>query len=146
MRLIKWKPGSVKIDNEFDSMINKIFNEEWNLPLKERNNWIPDMDVKETNTSLIIKADVAGLTKKNIQVKVVDQVIVISGEGKEETDQNNEYYYLRERKTNSFKRSFRLPDTVNQDEITASCKDGILHIEMKKNVEVPPLEKAIKIN
>ena len=69
MRLIKWKPEPVKIDNEFDSMINKIFNEEWDLPLKERNNWIPDMDVKETDTSLIIKADVAGLTKKNIQVK-----------------------------------------------------------------------------
>ena len=146
MRLIKWKPEPVKIDNEFDSMINKIFNEEWDLPLKERNNWIPNMDVKETDTSLIIKADVAGLTKKNIQVKVVDQVIVISGEGKEEIDKNNEYYYLRERKTNSFKRSFRLPDTVNQDEITANCKDGILHIEMKKNAEVPPLEKAIKIN
>ena len=146
MRLIKWKPEPVKIDNEFDSMINSIFNEEWDLPLEERNNWTPDMDVKETDTSLIIKADVAGLTKKNIQVKVVDQVIVISGEGKEETDKNNEHYYLRERKTNSFKRSFRLPDTVNQDEITASCKDGILHIEIKKNAEVPPMEKAIKIN
>ena len=146
MKLIKWKPESLKIDNEFDSMINKIFNEDWNLPLKERNNWIPDMDVKETDTLFIINADVPGLTKKNIQVKVVDRVIVISGRGKKETDKNNEYYYLRERKTNSFKRSFKLPDTVNQDKISASCKDGILHIEMKKNVEVPPLEKAIKIN
>ncbi len=49
------------------------------------------MDVKETDTSLIIKADVAGLTKKNIKVKVVDQVIVISGESKEEEKVNFEF-------------------------------------------------------
>ena len=146
MTLIKWKPEPTKVYDEFDSMIKTIFNTEWPLKSHNRSKWMPATDIKETDKSYIIKVDIAGLTKKDIQVTIVNQLLTISGERKEELNESDNYFHYRERLTGSFNRSFNLPDTVNQDKISANFNNGTLIIKLEKNAEIPLKEKSIKIN
>ncbi len=146
MTLLNLKPEPIKIYDEFDSMISQILGADWNSQNDKVNNWLPKTDVKETKDSFIIRADVAGLTKKDIHVKVVDNTITISGERKEDNGNSNDYFHLRERQNGLLNRSFNLPDTVNQEKISASCKNGILTIEIEKNEEMLPVEKVVKVS
>ena len=146
MTLVKWGPKPVNIHHDFDTMINSIFNTNWDLPTNKPHPWTPEVDIKETDKIFEIKADIAGFTKKDIKINIGKNLLTISGERQEGINENDNYYHFRERSIGAFHRTFKLPKSVNQDKIKANFKNGVLIIEIKKNEEDLPKEKEIKIS
>ena len=146
MTLIKWQPKPMNVFDDMDTMIHSFFNTDWNFPVRDTRNWSPAVDVKETDNSFVLTADIPGLTKKDIKVNVANGKLSISGERTYETDQENDNYHYRERRFGTFDRSFKLPDTVDEEKISASFKNGILNVALPKNANILPKEREIKVS
>ena len=146
MTLVKWTPRPINISNDFDDMFRTVFHSDWKYPLKTKPKWKPEIDIKESDNLFQIKADIPGLTKKDIKVSLKGDQLTISGERKKISDNENDHYHYRERSIGKFKRSFNLPESINKDKIQASFKNGILSIELEKHEEIVPKEMEISIN
>ena len=146
MTLIKWQPKPMNVFDDMDTMIHSFFNTDWNFPVRDTRNWSPAVDVKETDNLFVLTADIPGLTKKDIKVNVANGKLSISGERTYETDQENDNYHYRERRFGTFDRSFKLPDTVDEEKISASFKNGILIVALPKHANILPKEREIKVS
>ena len=146
MTLIKWQPKPMNVFDDMDTMIHSFFNTDWNFPVRDTRNWSPAVDVNEKDNSFVLTADIPGLTKKDIKVNVANGKLSISGERTYETDQENDNYHYRERRFGTFDRSFKLPDTVDEEKISASFKNGILIVALPKHANILPKEREIKVN
>jgi HSP20 family protein len=87
-----------------------------------------------------------GLTKKDIKINVKDNMLHITGERSVEQKDNSDDYYRIERRRGSFNRRFSLPDSVNENEIKAKFKDGVLAVTLPKLEEVKEPEIEIKVD
>ena len=146
MTLVKWTPRPMTVFNEVDNMINSVFNRDWNLEPIQSKKWNLAVDVKETDSSFLISADIPGLTKKDINIEVSDDVLSITGERTEDKVEDSDLYHYRERSKGAFTRSFHLPESVDEKKISASFKDGILSIELPKTKVIEPKSRKIKIS
>ena len=146
MTLVKWTPRPMTVFNEVDNMINSVFNSDWNLEPIESTKWNPAVDVKETDHSFLISADIPGLTKKDINIEVSDDVLSITGERTEDEVEDSDLYHYRERSRGTFTRSFHLPESVDEKKISANFKDGILKIELPKQETRVSKARTIKVN
>tara|TARA_B100000900_G_C20565692_1_gene710972 strand:+ start:387 stop:827 length:441 start_codon:yes stop_codon:yes gene_type:complete len=145
MTLLKWSPRPMNTSNEFDDMVRTLFHLDWESPLNKKTDWEPKIDIKESDTSFLIKADIAGLSKKDIKITIIGDQLTISGERKENLRNEDSYYHFRERSNGKFCRSFNLPESVNKDKINAQFKNGTLSIDLEKHEEILPKEKEILI-
>lgn len=146
MKLVKWNPDN-RLLPSFDQMLDDFFNDGWNLSTITRNsNWLPSVDIRETDDAYTVTADLPGLKKKDVKIIVNDSILEISGERSYENKEDNGSYHRRERSYGSFHRSFHLPETVKEDKITACFKNGILTVEVPKEEEVKPKGYEVKIS
>ena len=97
-----------------------------------------------TRTITTLPAELAGLTKDDIEVSLEDGVLTISGEKKDDRTEETEGYHLRERRHGKFSRSFRLPAEVNPEKINAHLKDGVLTVTLDKAEVVKPRKIDVK--
>jgi HSP20 family protein len=105
----------------------------------------PAADMVEKQDRYEITAELPGMDEKNVEVKLANGSLVISGEKKEEKEEKKENYYMSERRYGSFQRSFRLPDGVSPDKIEATFKNGVLTVTLPKTEEAKKESKiAIK--
>lgn len=93
------------------------------------------VDVYETDTEVVVKAEVPGIKKEDIEINVQENNLTIRGQTKEESEVKEEGYYRRELRTGSFFRSIPLPAEVKQDAIKATCDNGVCTIRAPKAVE-----------
>jgi HSP20 family protein len=94
--------------------------------------WAPAIDVHENDNSIHVKAEVPGISEKDINVIIENNVLTISGEKSEEKKSENKRYAVSERKFGSFFRSISLPGGIKHDGIKASYRNGVLDIEIPK--------------
>lgn len=104
----------------------------------------PLVDIRETDDHFLISADMPGLNREDIDLRIENSVLTISGEKKQEVEnrEKNRYYHF-ERSTGRFSRSFNLPENVNSESIEAKFANGVLEIKLLKKEVVKP--KAIEI-
>ena len=129
MTLVKWTPNPLSIFDEMNRMVRNVFNDDWNLPVYRDSIWNPAVDVKENEGSFVLTADIPGLTKKDVKISINNRVLNLHGERKEEKENEDGKFYYRERHIGSFSRSFQLPETVIEDGIQPSVRNGVLSIE-----------------
>ena len=146
MTLIKWTPRPASIFDDMNKMISNVYENDWNFPVRSKTNWSPEVDVKESDNSFTLTADIPGLTKKDVNLNVSDNVLSIYGERKVEDEKESGNFHYRERRYGSFSRTFNLPETVKEEDISASFKNGILIVELPKQEVALPKEREIKIN
>lgn len=106
--------------------------------------WLPKIDVSETDKEFVVKAEVSGMTKDDIDITISDGLLTLSGEKKCEETHDKEKYHVIEREYGSFRRSLRLPEDVKTDEIDAAYKDGVLTVSIPKSESVQPKKIEIK--
>ncbi len=94
--------------------------------------WIPAVDIRETNDAFEIHADIPGVDPKDINVNMEDGVLTIKGERESSSEEEHEGYKRIERSRGSFYRRFSLPDTADADKITAKSNHGVLEITIPK--------------
>jgi HSP20 family protein len=105
----------------------------------------PAVDIVEKNSEFEITADLPGLDEKNVEVKVANSALVIKGEKKEEKEENQKDYYVKERRFGSFERSFRIPEQVATDKIEAQFKKGVLTVTLPKKAEAQQPAQTIQV-
>ncbi|MEJ2068311.1 MAG: Hsp20/alpha crystallin family protein, partial [Deltaproteobacteria bacterium] len=106
--------------------------------------WSPVVDIYETDESVILKAELPGMTKEDISIEINENNLVLKGERCFQKDIKEENYHRIERSYGTFSRSFTLPDTVDRDNVTANFKDGILEITIPKIEGAKPKQIEIK--
>jgi HSP20 family protein len=106
--------------------------------------WTPTVDIEESETEYVIKAELPEVRKEDVKVAVNQGVLTIQGERKMEREEKNKKYHRVERAYGSFARSFTLPDDVQEDNIKARHKDGMLYLHLAKSESAKP--KAVEIN
>ena len=106
--------------------------------------WSPSVDISEDESEYLIKMDIPGMDKKDIKVNYQDGRLTVTGERKTETKEEEKDYIRQERYRGSFYRSFTLTDTIKDEEIQATFKDGVLKLVVPKAETVKP--KSIKVN
>lgn len=104
----------------------------------------PAFEIKETKDSFEFKADVPGIESKDIEVKLTDNRLTVSGKREAEKTDKGDTYYTYERTYGSFNRSFVVPEGVNDDAIRADLKDGVLKIVLPKKPESKPRDVPVK--
>lgn len=104
--------------------------------------WSPVMDIYETETEFIVRAELPEVKQSDIDIKVKDNTLTINGERRLHSAIMEGYHRI-ERAYGRFARSFLLPGSVDQDNIKATLKDGILQIILPKKVEVLPRQIEI---
>ena len=128
--------------------VDRFFNDFWNNSFshfdEDSTVWSPRVDVKETKDAYELLADLPGLEKKEINISLNDNVLTVKGERKSEEKSEDENCYYNERTYGTFSRSFRLPNMVEQKDIRAEYKDGVLKVVLRKSEEAKPREIEIK--
>jgi HSP20 family protein len=105
----------------------------------------PIVDVRENDKEFVFEAELPGIGEKDVQVTVRNGVLSLKGEKKSERDENKDTYHLIERTYGSFERSFRLPDSADEEKIAADFNKGVLRIVVPKRAEAVKAEKSIPI-
>ncbi len=105
----------------------------------------PSVDIFEEGDDVVVKAELPGMKKEDIEVKLTDNTISISGEKKKEERVEKKDYYRLERSYGSFCRAFSLPAEVQTDKAKAQFKDGVLEVRIPKSEEARKKEKKLTI-
>jgi HSP20 family protein len=106
--------------------------------------WAPAVDIYETESELVVTADLPGINEKDIDVRVENNMLTVRGERKLEKTINEDNMLRVERAYGSFSRSFSLPNSVNTEAIKADYHEGVLTVKMPKREESKP--KQVKVN
>ena len=140
-KLARWEPFREMDDirTGFDRLLERI-----SPSLYGEGMWMPAVDIKDTGENLVVKAEVPGFDKKDINISLTGDTITISGKMQEEKEEKKAQYLYRERVSGSFTRSFTLPVPVDREKVKATCKDGVLEIILPKAEEAKT--KEIKVN
>jgi HSP20 family protein len=105
--------------------------------------WIPAVDISESEGEYLIKAELPGVKKEDIKVTLQEGVLTIQGERKQEKEEKGRKYHRIERSYGTFIRSFTLPDSADDSKVSAEFKDGILDLHVPKSEKAKP--KAIEV-
>lgn len=103
------------------------------------------VDIYEEGGDVVIKAELPGMKKEDIDVNISGDTITISGEKKKEEKIEKKNYYSMERSYGSFTRTFRIPAEVHTDKAKANFKDGVLEVRVPKTEEAKKKEKKVAI-
>ena len=149
-----WRPFTdvSRWERDMDRMMEDFFGrrarswwpENW-VPRRDMEVRAPALDVFEDKDDVVVKAELPGMNKENIEVNLTDSVLTIKGEKKKEEEIKEENYYRSERSYGSFVRSVELPTAVHGDKVKASFKNGILEVRAPKTEEAKSKEIKVKV-
>jgi HSP20 family protein len=106
--------------------------------------WAPPVDIFEKGDALVIRAEMPGVDRSDIDVRIENGVLMLKGERKHEEEIHDKNAYRMERVYGSFARSFSLPTTVDASKISARLKDGVLELVLPKAEEAKPKKVTIQ--
>ncbi|MDR2258271.1 MAG: Hsp20/alpha crystallin family protein [Treponema sp.] len=132
--------------SDFDRYFESFFGDSPLAPASRIFNHLPAVDVRETEKAYILDMELPGCDEKNIEVHVDGGSLSVESRQEEakEEKKNEGTYIIRERRLNSFSRSFKLPENADSETISAAFKNGILTLEIQKRAEAQ--KRMIKIN
>ncbi len=144
MALVRYEPWSMlnQLRREMDSLFEPGENREGSNIITS--DWVPAVDIKETDDAFVISADIPGVDPKDIEVNMENGMLTIKGERETETKEEKEGYKRVERQRGSFYRRFSLPDTADADKISAKSKHGVLEITIPKQEKLQPRKISVE--
>jgi HSP20 family protein len=147
--LIPWRSKNREEDNgaatalsrlhdEVDQLFGRFFDDPFGgtFGLTREAGWAPLLDVSETDDEIQVSAEIPGIDPKEFDISVTGNVLTISGEKREESEERKGNVYRAERRFGSFRRSITLPDSVDTEKVSADYDRGVL------TVHLPKTEKA----
>jgi HSP20 family protein len=138
MALVRFEPAR-EVDS-LQSEVNRVFDAFFGGSGRNAGarRWIPAMDLVETEDHLILRADLPGLRREDVNLEIKDGVLTVSGERKAESEDRSEGYYRVERAFGTFSRSLSLPDGIDAEAVDADFTDGVLEVRIPKPEERKP--------
>jgi len=144
MELVRWEPFEGL--NRIHSRINDLLDDGFGRPGAISGKWYPAVDILESNDAYVIRAELPGMKKEDFNLEVKDGTLTLTGERKSEKLTDGIRYRHAERIEGKFVRTFSLPETVKQDAIKATYRDGILEIHVPKAEEVKPRQIEVTVH
>ena len=131
MNLINWRPKTVSSYHTLPNIFERMMDENFFFGYDD-NNLTPSVDINESGEAFMISADLPGIEKSNIEVKVEDDTLILSAIRHTDKSDTNEKLHYNERRFGTFSRSFKMPKTVKEEKITAKLVNGVLSIVIPK--------------
>ncbi len=131
-----------RLHRDMDDLVSSFFGGRpaiWS----EREVW-PPLDISEDENNIMVKAEVPGCRAEDIDISVQGNILSISGEKRQEKQEQEKGYFYAERSYGTFRRDLTLPSEVESSKIDASYKDGILSIKMPKSEKAKPTKIKVK--
>lgn len=131
--------------------LNSIFSE-FGRPFAGENeslsslSFVPPVDVYEDEQKLSLRMEIPGVRLEDIDVRVENNTLTVRGERRFSSEDKEENFHRIERRYGSFARTFNLPQTLETDNIVATCENGILSIELPKKPEAKPKQIKVAVN
>jgi len=143
-KLTRWNPFRELVDvrDDFDRIVDKLFKPE--ADFWEGHTKAPLVDVYEEDGKLVMKAELPGLTKKDIDISISDDAITLSGKKQDVKEVKKDNFYRKEIREGSFMRTLPLPYAIDRDKVKASYKEGVLEIILPRSAEEKT--KELKVN
>ena len=108
--------------------------------------WTPAVDILENEQSLVLKADIPGMTENEIGISIENGTLTLKGERKFEKQEDKAGYHRIERSYGTFARSFLLPDSVDAEHVAADYKNGLLTVTIPKKEVAKPRKIEVKVS
>jgi HSP20 family protein len=152
MAIVRWEPFrdlaglQDRMNRLFDQSIRGatrgVADEDWALG----GAWAPAVDIYEQEGNIVLKAELPGVDPKDVDIRLENNVLTLRGERRIDNEVNRESYHRVERAYGAFSRSFTLPSVVNQEQIKADYKDGLLKVTLPKREEAKPKQISISVS
>ena len=138
--LVKYRPlGTTSLVDDFDRIFSNFFTDDYGVSTV-----IPQVDISESEDNYLLEADLPGLSEKDIDVKVENDLLTVSSNVEKEEKRKEKGFLVRERSSRSFCRSFVLPKDVDRDGIVAKFNNGVLQLSMPKAEAAKPKQISVK--
>jgi len=153
MSIIRYQFPQLSNWSSFDRLsslreeVNRLF--DFSLPARDSglfSGWSPALDVFDDKDALVVKVELPGLKKEEINISLHDGVLTVSGERKRETEKKEGESFRSERYFGKFQRSVTLPTAVDSSKVSAAYKDGVLTVELPKAEEAKPKQIAVSVS
>jgi HSP20 family protein len=108
--------------------------------------WTPACDIYEDEEEFVVRADLAGVEPKDVDIRFENGVLTLKGERKLEKEDERENYHRLELSYGTFTRTFSLPATIDSEKIRAESKQGVLLIHLPKKAEAKPKSIQVKVS
>ncbi|WP_420237333.1 Hsp20/alpha crystallin family protein [Telmatobacter bradus] len=144
MAINRWDPFRevVALQNRVNSLYRDLNAEE--NPLTAAS-FVPAVDIYEDPQKVVLKLEIPGIDQKDLNVRVENRTLTVTGERKLEGEEKEENFHRIERRYGSFYRAFTLPTTVDVENVAANYNAGVLKLELKKKAEAQPRQIEVKV-
>ncbi|MFY0651644.1 MAG: Hsp20/alpha crystallin family protein [Cyclobacteriaceae bacterium] len=133
MSLIKYNPTELR-PLSFNSLFDRFFDNNFSTrDFTGEASFVPQVDIAETENAFELQFVIPGVDKKGFNIELQDGKLTVSGERKYDNEKKEKNFHSRESYYGTFKRSFYLPDNINEEKVEANYKDGILNIVIPKD-------------
>jgi HSP20 family protein len=138
--------GLARLERQIDDMFDRLSRDAsaFRGGEAEATAWAPALDVIDRKDELVIRADLPGLSEKDVEVEVEDGILDLRGKRTEEHEEKDQNYYYAERWEGAFNRSIALPSGVDAEKVSATFKNGVLEIRLPKKEEMRGKKVDIK--
>jgi len=144
MQLTRWNPF-VELD-EIQHRLNRLFvDKAAKTPPDAFADFMPAVDIQETDNEFIVKADLPDVKKEDVKVHLQDGVLAIEGERRLEKEEKGMRFHRVEREYGKFVRRFAMPVDIDPDKIRAEFKEGVLNVVLPKAPSAKPKMIDVKI-
>jgi HSP20 family protein len=134
--LVRWEPFRelASLQSEMSRLMNGLYEGSG----RATQNWVPALDVWETENEIVYAFDLPGIPEEKISVEVSDDTLTVSAERERVDQESGDRFFRFERRYGSFSRAVGLPQGVDESKISASYKDGVLELRVPKPEEQKP--------
>ena len=145
--MVAWDPFReiASLRDDMDRMFDSFFGRVPADRDKRDGIWLPLVDIEENHDEVTVRAELPGMTKEDIKVSVVGNVLTLSGERRYQSEEKGRTFHRIERAYGKFYRSITLPTEVDNAKVKAQYRDGILTIALPKSQDNRPKEIAIEV-
>jgi HSP20 family protein len=140
--IIRWEPMREMMT--LREAMDRLFDDAFTRPVNMAGTSVPAIDLYQTNDSVVVKAALPGFKPDDVQISVTGDVLTLRGEYKQENEQKDATYHVREQRYGSFERAVLLPTDVQTDKAKADFENGILTVTLPKSEQVKPKTISIK--
>ena len=152
MRLMRWQRPEPSNWGALDQLsnlrheINRLFELPFGESARESEffGWAPAVDLFEDKDNVVVRAELPGMKKEDIEISLHQGSVIISGERKEESESGDGETSRSERFFGRFQRALELPKPVDANKVTATYKDGVLTVKLPKTEESKPKQITVK--
>jgi HSP20 family protein len=146
VRLDPWRELS-GMQDRMNRLFGEMYGRRGDDDLLSRGAWMPPVDIYQNNNQeLVLKVEIPGLTREEIDLRVENNTLTIRGERKREAEVNEEQYHRVERSYGGFSRSFSLPNTVDTEKVRADYQNGVLTVTLPTREEAKPRQIQVQVS